>query len=386
MNFFHLGDLHIGRYLKGISLLEDQKEILNDISLKARELRPDFIVLSGDIFDRSIPREDAMKVYEDFIYKIVMEEKIPVYAISGNHDSALRLSGMNNLLKKSGYHVEGVLKAPITTETMTKGDERLTLVFLPYKDRDGLRGHYKKYYLGEDEKFDTKMTDGDIYENILKDTANLPGNKVLIAHNFFTIKNVIPEKSDTERNLSIGGEDQITLPALEKFSYVALGHLHKAQKVGKDTIRYAGSIMKYSLSEVNYKITFPHVSIDKDGKTTMELIKINSPKDMVILKGTFNEVTHGNFYEKKDNYIKVELLDKERIDNAFQILQMLYPNIIGIEYVNLEDKEEAEYNIESMEKLNVYELFEEFFNARLGREMDEDERKIVNEVLKEELE
>ncbi len=384
MKFFHLGDLHIGKYLMGESLLEDQEYILGEIGDRAEELRPDFIIIAGDIFDRSVPREDAVKIYGDLISRLVLELKIPVYAISGNHDSALRLSGMNTLLKKAGYHIEGTLSKPLTVECAVKGDEKISLYFLPFKEAEGLRNMFRADKNNEERilKGD-RITDSEVYTWALKEACEDPGKKILIAHNYFTYGEEEPEISDSERRLSIGGEDLIRLSCLADFDYVALGHLHRPQKVGKEYIRYAGSPLKYSLSEINNRSSFPFVTVNPTGETVTELIPLSTKRDIRILEGSFDELLSSSFTDKKDDFFHIILNDPLRRDDAYLYLQKIYPHIIRLEYANVADERAENLDTGALESMDIKKLFTDFFSERMGRSPIARESEIIEEILKE---
>ncbi|KAF5064679.1 Nuclease SbcCD subunit D [anaerobic digester metagenome] len=374
MKFIHLGDLHIGRTFEMRSMLEDQAFVLEQVLKLAQDRNPDFVLIAGDIYDRSVPREEAIAVYDDFITRLVLDHNIPVYAISGNHDSSRRLEGMGSLLKRSGYHICGSLKNPLERITLHDEHGPVDLYLMPYKDMHGARAIF--------EITDTR----DHTETVRQMLTCVPADdhrKILAAHHYFGVNGQSPEESESERRISIGGEDVIDHSVLDPFQYVALGHLHKPQKVGRDCVRYAGSLLKYSASEADHKKSITWVEMDQDGQCRIELVPVRLLRDLKKIQGTFAELMQTGFLEKKDDFLAVTLTDAERVDQAFARLSQLYPNIISLAYSRLESDYELRVDQEAIRKADTRKLFADFFHDKNQRDMTEDEQTFMDDIFRE---
>lgn len=374
MKFIHLGDLHIGRTFDMHSLLEDQQYVLEQVLDLARDRKPDLVLIAGDIYDRSVPREDAVALYDDFITRLVLDLGIPVYAVSGNHDSSRRLEGLGGLLKKSGYHISGTLRNPLEQIRLEDEFGPVDLYFLPYKEMHGARAIY--------DITDTKETKGTMEQILACATCNST-RKILMAHNYFGHNGDAMEASDSERRISIGGEDIIDTSVLDAFQYVALGHLHKAQKVGRETVRYAGSLLKYSASEVNHRKVITWVEMDGQGDCRIELIPVKFRRDLKKVQGSYEDFLKTDFIENKEDFLAIVLTDAERIDHAYVYLSNIYPNIISLTYLNQETQFELKVDQEAIRKADLRKLFNDFFKDKNQREMNEAEEQFMADIFRE---
>ncbi len=376
MKFLHTGDLHIGRTLDMKSLTEDQGFILNQILEIVDERKPDFLIIAGDVYDRSIPREEAVRLYDEFITSLVIDRQVRVYAISGNHDSGGRLQGMNTLLKRAGYYVEGKLTAPPVKYTEVDEYGEVDIYMVPFKDT-----HTLKALFGITETSDTT----EIYRLVIPAIEGGADRKIIIAHNYFSpgADSINTEISDSERRLNIGGEDIIDSQVLEGFSYAALGHLHKAQQVGCPHIRYAGSILKYSASEISHQKSITLVEMDEAGKAAIEKIPLVPLRDFRKLRGTLHEVSSIHFTEKKDDFFQIILTDETPVDNTYNQLSAIYPNLIGITLENIRSKEAFNPDMEAINRQDTFQLFSDFFETNSSRKMDQLETQFIAEVIRE---
>lgn len=374
MKFIHLGDLHIGRTFEMRPLLEDQAHVLAQVIELASERRPDFVLIAGDIYDRSVPREEAIAIYDEFITTLVLDLGIPVYAIAGNHDSARRLEGLNGLLRRSGYHICGSLKNPLEKIELADEAGPVDLYLMPYKDMHSARALF--------EITDTR----DHTETVEQVMACIPSDgrrKILAAHNYFGKKGQLPDESESERRITIGGEDIIDAAVLDAFDYVALGHLHKPQKVGRDAVRYAGSLLKYSASEVDHRKVITWVEMDEAGACRIELIPVALLRDLKKIRGSFQDLLQTDFLAKKDDFLAISLTDPERVDNAFARLSQLYPNIISLTYEAMADAYELSVDQEAIRKADTRKLFGDFFRDKNARDMNEAEASFMEEIFRD---
>lgn len=371
MRILHLGDLHIGKNFESKSLLEDQKFVLEQVLETLKEKQIDVMVIAGDIYDRSIPKEEAVKLYDWFISESLKNQKLNILVISGNHDSAIRLGQLNTLLSAMRYHVVSQFNKPLDIIKLNDEFGVVEFYMMPYLDSYNIR----KIWEIEEKEND------DVYKHVLKDISS-ENRKVLVAHNFFTPMNGDDlETSESERTLTVGGQDYISSSVLENFNYVALGHLHKAQKAGKDYIRYSGTLLKYSLSEMNHKKTMTIVDLDENGTANIELLPVKSQRDVREIRGYFNEISRTSYDDKKDDFLSIILEDDEKITDAYSSLSKIYPNILSISYPNIENKEFAFSTNKEDLNLDTFSLFNKFIKSKLDRELTEDESKVMIEII-----
>lgn len=373
MKFLHTADLHIGRTLEMRSLLEDQKYILKQITEIAAAEKVDAVLISGDIFDRSVPREEAVVLYDDFISELVLEKKIRVFAISGNHDSSSRIQGMNSLLKKAGYYVEGNPQDPPSAYEFHDEYGSLNIVMLPFKDMRVMKAVYS---IEED------LTPQEILKEVLK-RADRADRNILMTHNYFSDSVNKAEVSDSERRLIIGGEDIIDREALSGFDYVALGHLHKPQKAGDENIRYSGSILKYSASETEHKKSVVIADLKEKGNTDIKLIPLEPLRDFVRLEGTLDELMRYDRYEKKDDFIAADITEPVYDKNPFALLSQLYPNLVSIKYPDSQNNNISYEGMNEEKIKDTYTLFREFYKSMNSEEMSEKDDAFLISILEE---
>lgn len=374
MKFIHLADLHIGRLLANHSLLEDQRHVLDQVLAFCEEAAPQAVLLAGDLFDRSVPREEAVALYDDFIAKLVLDMAIPVYAITGNHDSPVRMEGMSDLLARAGYGIQGSLRSPLIPVVLRDEFGPVHLYLLPYSDPRNARAI-----------FDLPLGLGpsQILESILAQASLDPHRKILMSHNYYAKNGLTLEESESERRVNIGGEEVLDSRILETFDYVALGHLHKAQKVGLDKVRYAGSLLKYSASEVDHQKSFPFVTMDEAGRCRIDLIPVSPLRDLRAVSGFFQEFLKRDFIENKEDFLVVNLKDPDRVDNAWQRLSQLYPNIIALNYPNLIGAEEIKVDAQAIRQADLGKLYGDFFREKKGRELTEEEARFMQGIFRE---
>lgn len=369
----HLADLHIGRYFNGMSLLEDQKEILKSILNVIKEKKPDIVIVAGDIYDRSIPREDAVKVCDWFFTELVKLGNQNLL-ITGNHDSHQRVGFLNTLLEERGLMVEHQVKKPLRCITVKDQFGPVDFYLFPYRDTANLKTIYG---------LETLKEDTEIYKEIFKESIEQNNHrKVLIYHGFVagSSKEDMVE-SESERTLSVGGHDFIKTDAFKDFDYVALGHLHKPQWVVPGKIRYSGSPLKYSFSEENHKKSTSFVNLDKDGQVSVEEIPLKASREVVTVEGTFSEIMNMDYQGNPEDYLRVILKDTEEILEPMMRLRSRYPNILELQ--RKRDEEEilhnySEYKI--LDQKNMASLFEDFYNLKNDEAMSEEQLEYVKKI------
>lgn len=374
MKFLHTGDLHIGKTLHEFPLLEDQKYILKQIIQIAEAEKTDAVLLAGDIYDRSIPPVEAVSLLDDFLTELT-SKNIMVLAVSGNHDSGERLSFMSSVLEKQNIFIAGNSVEPLRRIEWEKNGEQITFVLLPF---------VKPAEVG------AKSTDEAV--RLILDREGLSGENtekhhkyVLITHFFVTDAGKTPELSDSESPVHVGGIDNVEASAFSFFDYVALGHIHKPQKIGAGEIYYAGTPLKYSFSETQQEKS---VVITEIGKEEMNVrrVPLKPLRDMRKIKGSMEELMKPEVVSLADagDYIQATLTDKEELIDPIGTLRSVYPNIMQIVLEKNEQKSgETGQRAAQISQKSTLELFEEFFELLRGEEMDEARREEVREALEE---
>lgn len=365
MKFFHLADLHLGKYVHKVSMLEDQAEILEQIVEAVRRERPDAVLLSGDIYDKPQIAKEAEKLYDRFLTDLLACGR-PVLVISGNHDSAAHVGYCSELLKQSGLHTSAPEFVGVQ-EPVILQDEFGPVYFwlLPFLKPVDVRAAYP-----EEEYPDVKT---DSYHNAIASVVSqmdVDSSKrnVLLAHQFVTGSAGV-ERSDSE-TISIGGLDNVGAELFDAFDYVALGHIHRPQKVGRDAVRYAGTPLKYSFSEAADHKSITVVEMKEKGDLQISTLPLTPTRDMRRLSGTFAELTALEFYEDqaREDYLEITLTDDTEVPGAFRKLQSIYPNLLSLRYLERGAAgEEAQCSVEDLEQMNPYDLVEGFFEDRTGK-------------------
>ena len=396
MKIIHTSDWHIGKIVNEFSMIEDQKYILNKLTELIEKEKVEAIVIAGDIYDRSIPPVEAVELLNETLSTIVMEKQIKVLAISGNHDGGERLNFASQILEKQGLYICSGDEELYKKVVLKEGDKNINFYLVPYKDPALTRKLLNSKDI-KDHNDAMKETVEVIKEKINKDEVN-----ILVCHGYITMKREEAiesqeekyetanlEVSESERPLSIGGTDLIDGNLFKDFDYVALGHLHGRQRVGKDQMRYSGSLLKYSFSEVNHKKGVVLLDIKDDNSIDIKFEEIKPIRDMRIVKGDVETlVEEGRNLDKgKDDYIQAILTDDGELMNPMEKLRSVYPNTMLISREKKrqynEDKTSARGEYKSKSKLELFkEFYEDLGNGDYTEEKEDVLRNIINEVLK----
>lgn len=383
MKFFHLSDLHIGKQLHHYNLREDQEHILGEVVSYAEKLRPDAVVIAGDIYDKSVPSGEAVTVFDDFLTRLSgIEPAIPILIISGNHDSAQRLDYASRLLGRHQIYIAG--KTPETEgehlQKITLRDEYGEVHFwlLPFLKPGYVRG----------------LCGGELPESytaairaVLEREQIDPGERnVLVSHQFYTGKdistgeNIIPETCDSEF-LSVGGIDNVDISVLKDFDYAALGHLHGAQKVGKEHIRYCGTLLKYSVSESGQEKALHMVELgDKGAPVKVEKLPLHPLRDVRKLRGELAGIIDAAEPGQRDDYVSVTLTDEIDPYKPKEQLEKVYSHILEVRMDNQRTRQKLEFGEEEIRIENPVQMFSDFFREIQGRGMSEEEMQIIDQV------
>ena len=373
MNMIHLADLHIGRYFNGVSLLEDQKEVLQSTLKTIAIQKPHVVIVAGDIYDRSIPREDAVEVCDWFFTELVKLGSQNIL-ITGNHDSHQRVGFLNSLLEEKGLMVEHQVKKPLRCITLEDEFGPVDFYLFPYRDTANLKTIYG---------LETLKDDTEIYKAIFEESIKKNNHrKVLIYHGFVSgSRKEEMVESESERTLSVGGHDFIKIDAFKDFDYVALGHLHKPQWVVPGKIRYSGSPLKYSFSEENHEKSVSLVNLDKDGSVTVREIPLTSKRDVVTVEGTFSQVMNMDYDGNLEDYLRVVLRDREEILEPMMRLRRRFPNILELQRKRDEEeilKNYSEYKI--LDSKDMTSLFKDFYKLKNDADMTTEQLEYVKKL------
>lgn len=368
MRILHTADWHIGKIVNEFSMLEDQEAVLHALVDRVKELDVDVLIMAGDLYDRAIPPKEAVTLANNIFNRLIREAGIPVLAIAGNHDSNERLEYGAELLAGSELYIEGTVKKDIRKVTIGE----VNFYLLPFADHVTIR-----QLLEDDDIKDLQDATRAQIESI---KAGMDPNEVniLIAHGYIVngAKDSV-EASDSERPLSIGTAEYVDVNLFDDFDYVALGHLHKAQKVKTDRVRYSGSPLKYSKSEVRHKKQHVLLDITKDD-FNFEMIEVKPERDMRVLKGTFDELMQ----DESDDYIFFELEDQNYVMDAMSQLRRRYPYAMGLEYTAQKERQKSsqEAKQEAIEKRSLLDLFDDFYSKFKQNPLDDNQKEAIHET------
>lgn len=370
MKLLHLADLHIGKRVNEFSMIEDQRYILTKILNIIDEEKPDAILIAGDVYDKSVPSSEAVEVLDKFINDIA-SRKIETFIISGNHDGAERLAFASKLIDTTGIHISPAYNGKVDAKTLKDEYGSVNFYMLPFIKPINVKQIFK---LEENISYSEAVKIAIEKMNIDKSQRN-----VLLSHQFVTGASVC----DSE-DLSVGGTDGVSASVYEDFDYVALGHIHGPQRVSRDTIRYSGTPLKYSFSEVNHKKSVTIVNIEEKGNVTVSTIPLNAKRDLVELKGKYDELMDKSFYDKKnlDDYYHITLTDENDVVDAIFKLGKIYKNIMKLDYDNARTQSIGKLTaVNDVEHKQPIELIDDFYKKQNGLDMDENQLSYINSII-----
>ena len=380
MRILHTADWHIGKLVHGVHFTADQRYIFEQLFQLIDQHQPDVVVVAGDIYDRSVPPIEAVELLDEILSKILLELKTKVLIIAGNHDSPDRLGFASKILQDKGLSIIGKLSDTIKPVKLADQFGEVHFYAIPFTDYAVVRDLYQ----------DKSITSHDLAMKAIVDKINAvkqPGIRtVCLAHGYITGTESL-ETSESERPLAIGGSEQVSVDYFKDFNYVALGHLHKAQKVKYEHIRYSGSLMKYSFSEAQHRKTVTMVDLDEAGKIEFNLIDLKPFRDLRIIKGNLDDLIDQKIYSLADtnDYIKAELTDRGEVIDAIGKLRAVYPNILKLEREQFSREAGDKRTSAGVNffKKGALELFEEFYQNIAQEQFSDQKRDIIAAVLDE---
>ena len=371
MKFAHLADLHIGKRLYEYSLIDNQRDILNKIVELIKKYNLDGVVISGDIYDKSVPPVDAVGIMDEFLSALAALD-IFIIIIGGNHDSVARLSFGSKVLEKRRVFISPVFNGNIEKVELSDQFGSINFYLLPYIRAINVKRVYKDF---SGESFTEALKF--VIDRINPDKSM---RNVLVAHQFVTGA----QKSDSEE-LYVGGSENVAYTLFDDFDYVALGHLHMPQNVGRQTVRYAGTPLKYSFSEISHKKSMTIVDIKQKGDIKIQEIPLNPSCDLVELRGSLNELISNSIASSidKKSFVKITLTDEVLKNNALDILKNFYPCIVSIGYDNSMTRDNKLIRkAGNYEEQEPQQIVEELFVQQNNREMNAVERDLINKLVK----
>lgn len=371
MKFLHTGDLHIGKRIFETSLLEDQRLMLQQIYDIAVEECVDGVLIAGDVYDRSVPATEAVELLDDFLTKLI-ESRLPVVMVSGNHDSPERVGFADKILERQGLYIAGTYEGSLRRVDFEDAFGQVCVVCLPFVKPAVAEGH----------------NCAEAVENMLKrENLDLTDGRryVLVTHYFVTGENgQAPELSQGESSVDVGGIDNVPAEVFAGFDYVALGHIHKYQKIGAGQVYYAGAPMKYSFSEANSKKSVNIVTLGEKGQCEVKRRELKPLHEMRCIRGLLQEligpeVVNGAGVSSED-FIQATLTDKEELIDPIGTLRSVYPNTLQIliERNTAPDVAQMESRLRGSRR-STEELFADFYEMLTGQELSERQRQIVRE-------
>lgn len=377
MKLLHIADLHIGKRVNEFNMLEEQRFILEQILKIAKEEETDGVLIAGDVYDKSLPSGEAVELLDDFLTGLTALGQA-VFLISGNHDSPERLGFGSRILKENRLFIYSVYNGRLDKITLQDEFGDFNIYLLPFIKPAMLRPYLEEVPASYEEAVRAALLTEDI------DTS---GRNILVAHQFVINGYLQPERSDSE-SLSVGGVDQVDVSAFDNFDYVALGHLHRSQRIGRDTVRYAGSPLKYSFSEARYEKSALLLSFGAKGEIVIEKKALKSLHDLREIKGPIAELLRAG-KEEPDisyDYIHATLTDEEEIYDAIGQLRQVYPNLMVLDFENRKSLDTVYgYTAASMEtaRKSPLELFEEFYQIQNRKELNEEQQLFMAGIMEE---
>lgn len=373
MKFLHLADLHLGKRVNGFSMLEDQAHILRQILAILDDEQPDGVLIAGDVYDKSVPSVEAVELLDGFLTEL-RARGVPVLLISGNHDSPERLAFGGRVMDSCGIHISPVYDGALAPVTLQDAFGPVHVWLLPFVKP----AHVRRWFPDADiESYTDAMAEAVAHMDI--DTA---ARNVLVTHQFVTGGT----RSGSEE-LSVGGTDNVDSGVFAPFDYVALGHLHGAQHIGRETIRYAGSPLKYSFSEARQHKSVTVVTLGEKGDVQVHTVALTPLRELREIRGSYDELTARSFYEHttyRSDYLHLILTDEQDVFDAMSRLRTIYPYLMTLDYDNACTRAAGGMSVPAeTERRTPLELFEALYQRQNHRPMSEVQRAYIAQLMEQ---
>ena len=372
MKLVHLADLHLGKKVNEFSMIDDQEYILKEIINIIDDEKTDGVLVAGDVFDRPIPSEEAIKLWDDFL-NAMAKRNIQVFAISGNHDSAVRFAEHTSLMDSTGIHLSPEYNGKTNKYQIEKQGVKVNIYLLPF-----IKPIHVRHYFPDENINNYTDACRVAIENMQVNKEEL---NILIAHQFVTGAT----RCDSEE-ISVGGLDNVDVTVFEDFDYVALGHIHGKQTIGRETIRYSGTPLKYSFSEKNHVKSVTVIEIDSKKDISVREVNLTPRRDMAEIRGKCSDLIQGISNENVDanDYLQVVLTDENDVPNAMSDLRRVYPNIMKLSYDNTRTREDRSLELNrDVEKKSPIDLFKEFYENQNNQSLTDEQREFMEELIEE---
>ena len=370
MKLIHLSDLHLGKRVNEFSMLEDQQYILTEILQIIDREKPDGVMIAGDVYDKSVPSAEAVALLDDFLVRLAKRD-LQVFLISGNHDSPERMAFGGRLMAQSGVHLAPVYDGKVRPITLTDNYGPVNLYLLPFLKPAHVRRCFPEREI---------LTYTDALAAAIEAMGVDPAQRnVLVTHQFVTGA----ARCDSEE-ISVGGTDNVDVSVFEPFDYVALGHIHGPQQVGRETVRYCGTPLKYSFSEAKHQKSVTVVELGEKGAVSVRTVPLTPMRDLAELRGTYEELTFRGFYQGTSyprDYVHITLTDEKDIPDAVSKLRIIYPNLMKLDYDNKRTRAGIVLERAEDQQRSPLELLEEFYEKQNGQPMGEEQRAFAKNLM-----
>lgn len=373
MKFLHLADLHLGKRVNGFSMLEDQAHILRQILAILDDEQPDGVLIAGDVYDKSVPSVEAVGLLDGFLTEL-RARGVPVLLISGNHDSPERLAFGGRVMDSCGIHISPVYNGALAPVTLHDEFGPVHVWLLPFVKP----AHVRRWFPDADiESYTDAMAEAVAHMDI--DTA---ARNVLVTHQFVT-----GGTRSVSEELSVGGTDNVDSGVFAPFDYVALGHLHGAQHIGRETIRYAGSPLKYSFSEARQHKSVTVVTLGEKGDVQVRTVALTPLRELREIRGSYDELTARSFYEHttyRSDYLHLILTDEQDVFDAISRLRTIYPYLMTLDYDNARTRAAGGMSVPAeTERRTPLELFEALYTRQNHQPMSEVQRAYIAQLMEQ---
>lgn len=362
MKFIHLSDLHLGKRVNEFSMLEDQAHILEQILAVADAEQPDAVLIAGDVYDKAVPSAEAVQLFDDFLCRLA-QRRLQIFVISGNHDSPERIAFGGRLMDASGVHLSPVYDGAVRPVTLTDAHGPVDVYLLPFVKP----AHVRRF--APDAAIES-YTDA-LAEAVRRMQVDPARRSLLVTHQFVTGA----QRCESE-SFSVGGTDNVDAAVFDGFDYVALGHIHSPQQVGRPTVRYCGSPLAYSFSEAGKQKSVTIAELGAKGRVAVRTVPLTPLRALRELRGSYAELTARANYlgTRTDDYLHVTLTDEEDVPDAIGRLRAVYPNLMKLDYDNCRTRSGAVLDAAPVQQQSPLELFEQFYEQQNGQPMSDEQR------------
>lgn len=379
MKFLHLADLHLGKILQEQSLIEDQEYMLKQIIGTIERENIETVLISGDVYDRSVPPAEAVNLLDSFLRTLIKELKIKVFIIAGNHDSKDRLAFGSKIFEDEGLYIESKYNGNLRKVELQDEYGKLNIYMLPF-----IKPIEVKQFFEDDLENNYNTA---INKIIGKEEINNSERNIILVHQFVTAGTIEPERTESEI-LSLGGIENVDVSNFDDFDYVAIGHVHRPQQIGRKEARYAGTMLKYSFSEINHNKSVPIIDFKEKGNVEINLKELVPIRDMREIKGPIEELLKKENYElgNVNDYIKAVITNEETVYDAIGQIRRVYPNTLKLEIRNsktINGGQEQDLNLQKVKRKSELELFEDFYKSQNNVDLDKKQKEIIKDIISE---